>query len=124
MPEAHANEQAEPNTLKDKWGEEHKWDPERYPEDSAAREGKITKPSGQGGATPKARPDHQDMFPKNPEPSEHAKAQAELNEKVERGEMSWAEAAQATLPAGKGPKESASDREARTARVAGKDSPK
>ncbi len=36
-----------------------------------------TPPSGQGGKTPKDRPDHQDMFPPNPEPSESAKAWGE-----------------------------------------------
>jgi hypothetical protein len=63
-------EPAEPNTLKDQWGNERPWEGERYPEDSPAREGKITKPSGQGGSTPKSRPDHQDMFPKNHEAPE------------------------------------------------------
>ena len=65
MPEQHSGEQAEPNTLKNRDGEEQKWDPQDYPDGSPAREGHITKPSGQGGATPKARPDHQDMFPAN-----------------------------------------------------------
>ena len=38
--------------------------------------------------TPKARPDHQDMFPANPEPSEHAKAEQERNRRIEKGEVS------------------------------------
>ena len=84
--EESTGETAEPNTLKDRWGNEHPYDPERYPEGSAAREGKITKPSGQGGATPKARPDHQDMFPPNPEPSAHAKEYGERLSRQEQGE--------------------------------------
>jgi hypothetical protein len=80
------SEQAEPNTLKDRWGNERPYDPELYPEGSAAREGKVTGPSGQGGATPKARPDHQDMFPPNPEPSAHAKDWGERLERAEQGE--------------------------------------
>ena len=84
--EATTGEAAEPNTLKDRWGNERKWDGERYPEGSAAREGHITKPSGTGGSTPKARPDHQDMFPANPEPSESAKERGELNDRIEQGE--------------------------------------
>ena len=86
--EATTGEEAESNVLKDRWGDERPWDPERYPEDSAAREGKITKPSGQGGATPKSRPDHQDMFPKNPEPSDSAKEKGEENDRIDRGEVS------------------------------------
>ena len=87
--EATTGEAAESNVLKDRWGQERPWDPERYPEDSAAREGHITKPSGQGGATPKSRPDHQDMFPANPLPDDEAtREKIELNEKMERGEVS------------------------------------
>lgn len=40
-----------------------------------------TPPSGQGGKSPKSRPDHQDIWPPNPEPSESAKAKAEEDEK-------------------------------------------
>ena len=80
---------AESNVLKDQWGREHDWDAERYPDGSPAKEGNITKPSGQGGTTPKARPDHQDMFPANPEPSEHARAKGEENDRVARGEVSF-----------------------------------
>lgn len=79
---------AEPNTLTDQFGNERTWDAEKYPEGSAARDGTITKPSGAGGITPKARPDHQDMFPANPEPSESAKAKGEENDRVLRGEVS------------------------------------
>lgn len=82
------NDTAEPNTLKDKFGNEREYDAERYPEGSAAREGNITPPSGQGGAMPKARPDHQDMFPANPEPSESAAKKGEENDAVDRGDVS------------------------------------
>ena len=44
-------------------------------EDTAPKEG--TPPSGQGGKTPKNRPDYQDQWPPNPEPSESAKAWGE-----------------------------------------------
>ena len=83
-----AGEEAEPNTLKDMLGEERPYDPERYPDGSAAKEGHITRPSGQGGATPKARPDHQDMFPANPPPSESAAEKGEENDRLIRGEVS------------------------------------
>jgi hypothetical protein len=79
-------EEAEPNFVKDRWGEERRWEGEKYPDGSPAHEGHITKPSGQGGATPKTRPDHQDMFPANPEPSEHAKDWGERLQRQEQGE--------------------------------------
>ena len=44
-----SGETAEPNTLEDQWGDKREWDPDRYPEGSPAREGKITKPSGRVG---------------------------------------------------------------------------
>jgi hypothetical protein len=47
---------------------------DQYPETAAAHSGTATPPSGQGGATPKSRPDYQDQFPANPEPSDVAKA--------------------------------------------------
>jgi hypothetical protein len=86
--ETTTREQAEPNTLKDRWGNERPYDPEKYPDDSPAHKGDITKPSGQGGATPKSRPDHQDMFPANPEPSASAKEKGEENDRVAQGEVS------------------------------------
>ena len=85
--EATTGEAAEPNTLKDKFGIERPYDPEKYPEGSPAREGSTTKPSGQGGATPKSRPDHQDMFPPNPEPSESAKAKGEELDARDQGKL-------------------------------------
>jgi hypothetical protein len=57
---------------KDQWGNTHE-DRERYPEGSAAREGKSTPPSGQGGSTPHDGTSYQDQFPPNPEPSDAAK---------------------------------------------------
>ena len=63
--------------LPDEHGEVPEIDFSKYPDDSAAHSGKATPPSGQGGATPKRRPDYQDQFPANPEPSESAKAWAE-----------------------------------------------
>jgi hypothetical protein len=86
--EATTGEKAEPNVLKDRLGDERPWDPEKYPDDSPAKKGHITKPSGQGGANPKSRPDHQDMFPQNPPPSETAKAKGEENDRLMRGEVS------------------------------------
>ena len=80
--------EAESNVLKDRWGNERPWDPEKYPDHSAAKEGHITPPSGQGGATPKSRPDHQDMFPANPPPSRSAEEKGREDEKVMRGEVS------------------------------------
>jgi len=55
---------------------------EKYPDDSAAHSGKATPPSGQGGQTPKSRPDYQDQFPANPEPSDTAKEWGEKIAKV------------------------------------------
>lgn len=60
----------------DQWGNAHE-DRERYPEGSAAREGKTTKPSGQGGSTPHDGTSYQDQFAPNPEPSDTAKAWGE-----------------------------------------------
>ena len=79
---------AEPNTLSDQFGNERPYDAEKYPDDSPAKTGNITQPSGQGGITPKSRPDHQDMFPPNPEPSESAREKGEENDRVLRGEVS------------------------------------
>jgi hypothetical protein len=78
----------EDNTLEDQWGNKREIDTEKYPDDSPAHQGVHTPPSGRGGMSPKARPDHQDMFPANPEPSEHAKKRGEENAKVARGEVS------------------------------------
>lgn len=41
-------------------------------------------PSGQGGATPRTTPDHQDMFPPNPEPSKWANEKAKENEERDK----------------------------------------
>jgi hypothetical protein len=78
----------ESNVMKNRWGEEVPYDASKYPEGSPAKEGKLTGPSGQGGATPKSRPDYQDQWPANPPQSEHAKAKAEENDKIDRGEVS------------------------------------
>lgn len=43
-----------------------------------------TPPSGQGGKTPKSRPDHQDMWPPNPPQSEHGKAKADEDAEQEK----------------------------------------
>ena len=66
----------------DEWGNTHQ-DLDKYPEGSAAREGKTTVPSGQGGQTPHDGTSYQDQFPPNPEPSAGAKAWGEyLREKA------------------------------------------
>jgi len=59
--------------MPDQWGNKADIETERYPETAAAHSGKATAPSGQGGANPKSRPDYQDQFPANPEPSDTAK---------------------------------------------------
>src|SRR6188768_2558014 len=59
------------------YGEVAEIDKSKYPDDSPANKGKATPPSGQGGETPKSRPDYQDQWPPNPEPSESAKAWAD-----------------------------------------------
>ena len=52
---------------------------------SPAAEGKDpTPPSGQGGKNPKSRPDHQDIWPPNPEPSDSAKEKAKENEELDK----------------------------------------
>ena len=59
--------------MPDQWGNKADIETERYPETAAAHSGKATPPSGQGGSNPKSRPDYQDQFPANPEPSDVAK---------------------------------------------------
>jgi hypothetical protein len=55
----------------------------KMPEAPKTFSGKApTPPSGQGGETPKSRPDYQDMWPPNPEPSDEAKAWGEKIAKV------------------------------------------
>jgi hypothetical protein len=83
--------------LKDHFGEPAEYDPDRYPEGSPAREGSMTRPSGQGGASPKRRPDYQDQWPEMPEPSESAKAKGEENDRVARGEVTEVELANERL---------------------------
>jgi hypothetical protein len=97
---------SESNVLKNKFGEEVPWDGSKFPDGSPAKEGKSTPPSGQGGATPKSRPDYQDAWPANPPPSEHAKAKGEENDKISRGEVSalTGEPVKSAAPA-KAPKE-------------------
>jgi len=63
--------------MPDEYGEVAEIDTSKYPDDSAAHKGTATPPSGQGGMTPKRRPDYQDQFPANPEPSPEAKAWGE-----------------------------------------------
>jgi len=65
--------------MPDEYGNVRDIDTEKYPDDSAAHKGTATPPSGQGGQSPKSRPDYQDQFPANPEPSEHAR---EWGEKI------------------------------------------
>lgn len=87
-------------------GDKAEIDLEKYPDDSAAHDGQATRPSGQGGATPKSRPDYQDMFPKNPEPSETAKAWGEkVDELGQVGAASAAIEESAGTNAGSGPNE-------------------
>ena len=63
--------------MPDLYGEVADIDTSKYPDDSPAHKGEATGPSGQGGATPKRRPDYQDQFPENPPPSESAREWAE-----------------------------------------------
>jgi hypothetical protein len=63
--------------LPDEYGDVAEIKTEKYPDDSAAHRGEATGPSGQGGASPKSRPDYQDQFPENPPPSDTAKAWGE-----------------------------------------------
>jgi len=83
-------EERDIEAMPDQWGNVAEIKREKYPEGSGGAKGKATAPSGQGGSTPKARPDYQDMFPPNPEPSDTAK---EWGEKVDElgpvGAASW-----------------------------------
>lgn len=63
--------------MPDQYGEVAEIDKAKYPEGSGGAKGTATPPSGQGGATPKSRPDYQDMFPPNPPPDEATLAWAE-----------------------------------------------
>jgi len=69
----------------DEWGDSHQ-DLDRYPEDSAARKGEVTAPSGQGGSTPHDGVSYQDQFPPNPEPSETSKRWGEYLDAVRKAE--------------------------------------
>jgi hypothetical protein len=73
-------EEHEIEAMPDLHGDVKDIDFDKYPDTSAAHSGKATPPSGQGGATPKSRPDYQDQFPANPEPSDTAR---EWGEKVD-----------------------------------------
>lgn len=55
---------------------------DRFPEGSAAREGRATLPSGQGGASPHDGISYQDQWPANPEPSETSKAWGEKVDEI------------------------------------------
>jgi hypothetical protein len=68
--------------LPDENGDVAEIDFSKYPDDSAAHSGKATPPSGQGGQTPKRRPDYQDQFPANPPPSDTAREWGEKIRKV------------------------------------------
>ena len=68
--------------MPDEYGNVAKIDTAKYPEGSGGNKGSATAPSGQGGQTPKSRPDYQDMFPPNPEPSDTAKEWGERIAKV------------------------------------------
>lgn len=83
--------------LKDHFGQEADYDEGRYPEGSPARDREMTRPSGQGGASPKNRPDYQDQWPKNPPPSESARAKGEENDRIARGEVTQTELANERL---------------------------
>ena len=83
------------------YGEVAEIDKSKYPDDSPANKGKATPPSGQGGETPKSRPDYQDQWPPNPEPSESAKAWADKIRdvgSVQAHSDAIAEAAKASSP--------------------------
>jgi hypothetical protein len=75
----------------DQWGESHEGDRDRYPEGSAAREGEVTAPSGQGGSTPHDGVSYQDQFPPNPEPSETSKRWGEYLDAVAKAERDGSE---------------------------------
>jgi hypothetical protein len=68
--------------LPDQYGNVAEIDKSKYPDDSAAGRGTATPPSGQGGATPKSRPDYQDQFPENPPPDEATLAWAKKIQEV------------------------------------------
>jgi len=73
-----ANREEHPiEAMPDEYGNVKDIDTAKYPDDSAAGRGTATPPSGQGGQTPKSRPDYQDQFPENPPPSETARAWGE-----------------------------------------------
>ena len=81
-------------------------DTEKYPDDSAAHEGQATPPSGQGGWSPKSRPDYQDQFPANPEPSDTAKEWGDKVDElgpVEAHSQAIADAAKSGGTGNKGP---------------------
>jgi hypothetical protein len=83
-----------PDKVKNQWGEELEMDTDVYPKGSPAKEGKEpTPPSGQGGASPKNRPDYQDQWPANPPPSESAQAQADLNDEMRKAGVPQEQAA-------------------------------
>jgi len=92
--------------MPDEYGETRDLNLEKYPDDSAAHRGEATPPSGQGGATPKSRPDYQDQFPENPPPSETARAWGEKVREVgsvQAASDAIAEAARAGGDDNKGP---------------------
>jgi len=85
--------------MPDEFGEVADIDTSKYPDDSPAGRGEATGLSGQGGATPKRRPDYQDQFPENPPPSESAREWAEKIRdvgSVEAHSQAIAEAAKAS----------------------------
>lgn len=72
----------------DQYGNPRDQNLERYPDDSPAKKGETTPPSGQGGVSPHDGISHQDMFPPNPEPGPDAKAKGEENDRIAKGEES------------------------------------
>ena len=91
--------------MPDQYGNQADIDKGRYPEGSAARKGTATPPSGQGGATPKSRPDYQDQFPENAPPDEatlaYGRKIAEVGDVKARSDAIAEAAGRSTDPKGK-----------------------
>lgn len=60
----------------------------RLPRRIARQRGPLDATVRPGWCDAESRPDYQDMWPANPEPSESAKAKGEENDKVDKGEVS------------------------------------
>lgn len=72
--------------ITDQRGNKVELDTSKLPDDAPAKTGKVTPPSGQGGATPHAGDSYQDLFSPNPEPSESAAAKGKENDEIGTGD--------------------------------------